>query len=385
MVANRRFLALPGLLSLVVLAGCGEQEQVASYSVPKPHVLEEQNPPPAATPPETDADDVQRLRSTGEPAPTGEPRDRMLAAIVPQGERFWFFKVTGPKDAVQEQIEEFLALVESVRFADEKSDPTWTLPDGWERQPGSEMRFATLEVASAEGPLDVSVIPLPILGEYDQFLLDNVNRWLGEMGVAPVTREQLQSGTELETGGDVQQTEVDGRTVTLVNVVGTFRGQRMSAAPFASGMSRGGIGSPSPPAAGSSPLTYEVPDGWSPGRVGGFRKAAFEVTDGDRRAEVTVIDLAAGAGNLLPNVNRWRGEIGLGPTTEEAVREELQTIPVADTEGLYVHLVGAEEATLGVIVIRGEKSWYLKMRGEKSLVEREKPRFEEFVRSVEFE
>ena len=379
MVVNRWFLALPALLALVALAGCGEQEQVVSYTVPKPHVLEKQNPPPPAT--STDADDVQQLRTSDEPAPSGAPRDRMLAAIVPQGERFWFFKVTGPKDAIQEQIEEFLALVESVRFADEKSDPTWTLPEGWRQQPGSGMRFASLEIASPEGPFDLSVIPLPVLGDREQSVLDNVNRWLGQMGVAPITQEQLTKGTELETGGDVRQTEVDGRTVTLANVVGALRDSRMSGAPFASSPST----SPRAPVAGApAELTFETPQGWTPGRAGGFRKAAFEIADGAQKAEMTVIDLAGSAGDLLPNVNRWRGQIGLEPASEQELDAELRTIPVGGIEGRYVHLVGPEQATLGVIVRRDEKSWFFKLTGDASLVAREQERFEQFVRSVQF-
>jgi len=65
---------------------------------------------------------------------------------------------------------------------------TWTLPKGWteSRQSGG-MRFATLK-PPAEGKIDVSVITLPGSAGGE---LANVNRWRGQIGLAPVDEAEL--------------------------------------------------------------------------------------------------------------------------------------------------------------------------------------------------
>jgi hypothetical protein len=65
---------------------------------------------------------------------------------------------------------------------------SWTLPKGWtESRPSGGMRFATLK-PPVEGQIDVSVITLPgpAGGE-----LANVNRWRGQIGLAPVDEAEL--------------------------------------------------------------------------------------------------------------------------------------------------------------------------------------------------
>jgi hypothetical protein len=58
----------------------------------------------------------------------------------------------------------------------------WTLPDGWTDGAGGEMRFATLK-PPVPGKIDASVVvlPGPAGGE-----LANVNRWRGQIGLAPL-------------------------------------------------------------------------------------------------------------------------------------------------------------------------------------------------------
>ena len=59
---------------------------------------------------------------------------------------------------------------------------SWTLPKGWTESRAGGMRYATL-VPSTPGKLDVSVVvlPGPAGGE-----LANVNRWRGQIGLAPL-------------------------------------------------------------------------------------------------------------------------------------------------------------------------------------------------------
>src|SRR5262245_64782006 len=72
-------------------------------------------------------------------APRDEPdvRVRLLAAVIPQTEKTWFFKLSGPRDAVGKEQDRFASFVQSVKFTG-KSDPplTWTTPDGWKQESG---------------------------------------------------------------------------------------------------------------------------------------------------------------------------------------------------------------------------------------------------------
>jgi hypothetical protein len=151
----------------------------------------------------------------------------------------------------------------------------------------------------------------------------------------------------------------------------------------------GAKGPMTPPPGGGPTLVYDTPKGWVSGNVGGMRKAAFVVQDGDRKVEITAIDLSAHAGTLLANVNRWRGQIQLPEITQGELDKSASRIQVADAEGNYVELLGPEgasprQAILGVVAVRGEQAWFFKLWGDAELALREKARFQEFVKSVSF-
>jgi hypothetical protein len=63
----------------------------------------------------------------------------------------------------------------------------WTLPKGWTETKGSGMRYATLQ-PSVKGKCEVSVITLS--GTFGGELA-NVNRWRGQIGLAPVDEAAL--------------------------------------------------------------------------------------------------------------------------------------------------------------------------------------------------
>ena len=135
-------------LAVAAAGGCAEKPQIERYQVAKPIPLE-----PTAGGLEGQAEEPQAK-------PTGEPTDRMLGAILPQGDSLWFFKLMGPKDAVASLDEPFAALVKSVRF-DSEGKPTWTLPEGWQEKPGPAPRYATLTAAVDAKGLETSVSMLP--------------------------------------------------------------------------------------------------------------------------------------------------------------------------------------------------------------------------------
>lgn len=130
-------------------------------------------------------------------------------------------------------------------------------------------------------------------------------------------------------------------------------------------------------------LTYTTPEGWQPAAGNAFSRTALSVGD----ATITVTDLAAGANSIVDNFNRWRGQVQLEPLDEAALKEQLTTITLGDGEpGDYAVLAGsAGQSMLGVIATRGDTMWFVKMMGSDETIAREKPRFEEFVQSLQFD
>lgn len=333
---------LPGfllLLMLAFLAGC-QRAEIRSYT-------------------------VKRLKT-----------DRTLAALVPVGTTAWFFKLTGANGTVAEREQDFRSLLNSIQIVGD-DEPQWTVPQDWVEKDGTGMRVKTLEYEQDGRTLEITVIKLEV-GETptSDYVLQNVNRWRGELQLEPIQLSDLAKETESLQVGEV--------TATLVNLLGLRDLQRrppfMDTSPPAPGNGSAGA---------TASVTYNTPDGWEPSTLNQFRKAAFIVHEGDQQVEITIIDLAAQAGELLPNINRWRGQVGLSEIDQQQMESELQETTLGDVSGYYVKLQssqGAEkqQTILGVIAVRQGSSWFVKLTGDTPLAERENENFLEFVSSIKF-
>lgn len=334
-----------------VAFGCGKPDEVSTYTVPK-------------------------------------LQERMLASMTIESGRAWFFKLMGPAHLVGNEAADFRKLVESVQFSD--GQPSWDLPDGWSNEASQDQtRHATIRTGDTPGSLSGSVVLLQAPpGNVGQYELANINRWRGQLGLASITSDEID--------GAVERIALKNGKAIWLDCTGTPSGGGMRA-PFMAG------NRPHPPIeqdntkatgggqhANSSPLlSFKEPESWQPGRMSSMRKAAFLAKLGEESAEITVIDLAAGAGNLLDNVNRWRGQVGLEPIDDATLKEQLLEVQVDDVAGQYVEMFGPEvgesaKAILGVIAVRKERAWFVKLTGPAKLAAIEKGRFLEFVKSITF-
>ncbi len=72
---------------------------------------------------------------------------------------------------------------------DYESKADWILPDGWEEaEPSSNMVMAAFEITSGEHTLKFTVSSFEGLGGAD---LDNINRWLNQLGRSPINEQTL--------------------------------------------------------------------------------------------------------------------------------------------------------------------------------------------------
>lgn len=369
---------LPAFMAFLVLlagiCGCDEQEPIRHYSVDKP-------PAPVRAP----LPEPEPMHGMGgmqsQPAPPAErtdpPTDRILGAIVSQGERTWFFKVQGPIAATESVVKPFGELVRTVRF--ENDQPNWDLPPGWEpaQNPEGKGRFATVSIPADGKPLEMTVSAL-VTPSTDPaaYLLMNVNRWRGQL-------KQPRFGAE----GFFKNSETikleDDLTAWVVNLVGWTQESEgpLTRPPMASaGQERPAQGSP------KLPFQYKVTDTWAPAELNQFRIAAWKVKDGDQLVTITV---TVAGGNLVDNVNRWRGQVKLPPLDAAELRKTIQEIKMGSATGSYVVLAAPEgtenpETILGVVVPTPDRQYFLKMQGNSPLAARERQNFEAFVQSVQF-
>ncbi|HID20950.1 MAG TPA: hypothetical protein EYP14_00920 [Planctomycetaceae bacterium] len=358
-----------GILLIAVLcattAGCGQREEITKYRVPKEERIWELNHvgPDGAAP--------------SAAHPTSPSRaDRMLAAILPHGNQTWFFKAVGPDEALAAQAERFVEFIRSVRFGDgPEGKPSWTLPEGWrnvERASASSIRFATLEIATEQGPVEMSVIPLRTpSGDYQKYVLNNVNRWRAQMRLPPISQDQLAAETT-----QVKAAETEAIVVNLAggSSAQPVHGMGPVVQPGAAGGTRSHRAKP--------PLRFEPPDDWKETAKTEFSVAAFEVEKDGKKARITI---SSAGGDLLANVNRWRGQVGLEEVSAEELKELLAEITVGQETGQYVRLMGPKQAILGVVVSVNGRTWFIKLKGDSQLAEQQEKAFKQFVESIQFQ
>lgn len=141
-------LAAASLLGLLALTGC-ERAQPTSYQIPKEE-RSAQLPMPGAAP-------------AAAPATSGSAGTGMQ--VLP-----------GMQDA-----------------AKAAGEILYSVPAGWTELPASGLRKATLQVSDANGSAELTVLVFP--GDVGGTLA-NVNRWRGQIGLAPASEPELASMSE---------------------------------------------------------------------------------------------------------------------------------------------------------------------------------------------
>ena len=302
--------------------------------------------------------------------------------------------------------------------------PFWTLPSGWEERAGTGMRWATIFLGPEDDRLEIRVTPL---SQTARDPLSNVNRWREQIGLSHIGPAELSSY--------LRTVAVEGRERHLVDLSAPAQGdiaaQRLLAAivpgedrvwfflllgdsdkvaPHADDFDRFVLetrlahtegptqpAAPARPAAGAQPastggqdetMSWTLPAGWAPDphastnmRVATFRSSE---TGG---IEVTITRFPGSVGGLLANVNRWRGQLGLAPVSELS-QQPLGQTTVAGSPARTLDLVaeGNNSKAMRVLLIeRPALTWFVKMTGPESEVQKEGTRFESFRRSIEFQ
>ncbi len=341
---------------------------------------------------------IRQYRISGEMPEELVIRDRMLAAIVPQEKDIWFFKLMGPQpavDTVAPQIEKF---VKELTFKDGEPDLS-QVPKGWNDGGNKPMRFRTFLIDTPEAQLDLSISSLPRAGEWDQQVTMNVNRWRGQLQLAPSTEHWAGAGS-IEVAALSQPAvwvdlvgEQSGGGMSAPNMgpgMGPMTGPGMSSAIGAANPVQPENSKPSEPAAdeAESPLEYKLPEGWVVGEKKMMRLASFQIGTADAPAELTVIPAG---GDLRGNVERWLGQIRSTPPSNEDVDKALEAaekLKVFGRDSTRYQLTSdqagdtANAIDATIVPLEDGFSLFIKATGPKHVITAQRERIGQFLDSL---
>ncbi|MGE5611726.1 MAG: hypothetical protein ACM359_20940 [Bacillota bacterium] len=162
---------------------------------------------------------VETVDLLGPVPAAGQPRMQMLAAVINEPNRSWFFKMMGPAEKVGPQKANFDAFIRSLRFSSYKpaaspstqpvasgeAKPTarlaeWQTPAGWVQDPQPRpMRVATFNITRGNERAEVIVSQLAKDNIGD--LPSNINRWRAQVGLGPVADVNSVKAQQIVLGG----------------------------------------------------------------------------------------------------------------------------------------------------------------------------------------
>jgi hypothetical protein len=113
-------------------------------------------------------------------------------------------------------------------------------------------------------------------------------------------------------------------------------------------------------------------------RIATFRAGASE------GVEVTLSAFPGDAGGLLANINRWRGQLGMEPTTEADLAGAMRVSTDHGVDVRTLRLVGAKgQDMLGAVVRPGDgKTWFVKATGQPEAITQVSDSFAAFAGSL---
>jgi hypothetical protein len=276
------------------------------------------------------------------------------------------------------------------------------------------MRQASFLVHGDNGTVaDISFVTLgPAAGN----VLDNVNRWRGQLAQPPITEEKLKSEVQplptargevavVDLSGQPENGDLakDGRIIGAIAADGTgtafykMRGntalvgtEKENFLKWVSSSRSADATSPSnnvtnPPANSDKPqIKWELPQGWSPAPASAMRYASFAVEANGEKADISVVTFPGEGGSDTDNVNRWRQQIGLPAVDSNALKAIIAPVHSGDIHIDTVDMAGANGRVVAGWVRYGGRAWFFKLTGPATVVEREKPRFVRFLQSLRF-
>lgn len=150
---------------------------------------------------------------------------------------------------------------------------------------------------------------------------------------------------------------------------------------------------PAPMPAASGTMEWTLPDGWtSIENTSPIRFATLVAGSGDEQIEVAVTRLKGSAGGVPANINMWRAQVGLPPTSDDELAAAIIPIQARDAQGVMLDVTGAAAhgtdasapRILATIFPTQMHSWFIKAFAPSAAIETHRDAFIELCESVRF-
>lgn len=141
------------------------------------------------------------------------------------------------------------------------------------------------------------------------------------------------------------------------------------------------------PTATGGDLAWSAPASWQERPASAMRKGTFIIPgDGGVTAELAITAFPGDVGGDLANVNRWRGQLQLGPITAAELpaalaRSKVNGLDVAVTE-MVATSGNPPQRVLGAIVPFNGSTWFFKITGPDALVAAQRETFNAFLQTL---
>lgn len=170
--------------------------------------------------------------------------------------------------------------------------------------------------------------------------------------------------------------------------VSHFRVAKAPAAPAGSPAAPAAMaGDVPPPATPASALAWTLPKGWTAVEGGAMRYASFKVPV-KGTVDASVVVLPGPAGGELANVNRWRGQIGLGPLDEAALAAARRTL-ASKAGRIDVYDFASDGAPrkrlIAGLTEAAGNTWFVKLTGDADAVGAARDDFMKLLGSLRFD
>ncbi|NDV63104.1 hypothetical protein G0Q06_11625 [Puniceicoccales bacterium CK1056] len=135
-------------------------------------------------------------------------------------------------------------------------------------------------------------------------------------------------------------------------------------------------------------FTFSIPEDWTQQPPSQMKLLSFKAgTPPELMAECAVSAFPGDVGGRLANINRWRRQVGLGPTTEEVADSFVQELKISGMDAWQVDFTGPGDPAGRVVVsvvFHNEQSWFFKLSGNEASVREELESYGTFIDSVQF-
>lgn len=305
---------------------------------------------------------------------------------------------------------------------------SWTLPAGWTELGPSRMNVAGFGI-SGKGNQKAQVAVTPLAGMAGKEAII-VNMWRMQVGLGELPEaEAMKQLTDVDIGGapgkmfDMAGKSDSGETMRIVTAMTHRDGKSwfyklqgddelvteqkpafvafLKTIKIEEAVAPAGLPDGHPPVAGNTPAPvttsttpaptasgdprWAAPATWKPAAPGMMQAAKFSVPEaGGAKAEVTISIFPNSTGGTLGNVNRWRGQIGLGPIDESGLAAIVKPLDEKKPEILLADQSNGSRRLIGAIAESGGQWYFFKLMGDDAAVAPQKEAFAKFVRESKF-